>query len=226
MDTAAVPVGIARAASLLLDFIYPPFCLVCDGMIDRGEDLICGACWRGAAGSPSLRTRALPGGVPAHAVFAPSPTLFAVLHAAKYHGRRSLLARLADTMADTLRDAKRLRAISLVVPVPLHSARARARGYNQSAVLAMRAARALGADSAERLLERRRETRPQAQLPETARAANVRGAFRISRRAAAGRIPERIAVVDDVVTSGATALECVGLLRAAGAREVHVLSLV
>jgi len=209
-----------------LDVVYPPYCLVCDGAVARGEDLVCAACWRGAAGSPALRTRALAGGVPAHAVFAPNPTLFSILHAAKYHGRRSLLARLSAAMAETVRRAEELRSVTLFVPVPLYSARARARGYNQSAVLAAGAARALGVGCAERLLERRRETRPQAQLPDAARAANVSGAFRVSRRAAAETIPDCVAVVDDVVTSGATALECVGLLRSAGAREIHVLSLV
>ncbi|MFN0150680.1 MAG: ComF family protein [bacterium] len=226
MDAAAIPLGVARAASLLLDVVYPPFCLVCDGALPRGEDLVCEACWDEAAGTPSLRTRMLAEGVSAHAVFAPNPTLFSILHAAKYHGRRSLLDRLSGALAEVAGEALPLRAITVFVPVPLHSARARARGYNQSATLAIAAARALGVGCDERLLERRRETRPQAQLPDDARAMNVRGAFRLARHAADFTIPACIAVVDDVVTSGATALECAGLLRAAGAREVHVLSLV
>jgi predicted amidophosphoribosyltransferase len=110
--------------------------------------------------------------------------------------------------------------------VPLHGGRRRERGYNQSEILAAAAARVVGARLDSRLLARRRDTRPQARLPLPARAPNVRGAFRFARTPYHETLAGRLVLVDDVVTSGATVLECVGALEAAGARDVHVLALV
>jgi ComF family protein len=225
VEATALRSRLAAVSSLLLDFVYPPFCLACDGRIPRGEDLVCEDCWRAAAPEPRPRARPLEEGVVAHAVLAANPSIFSILHEAKYRGRRSLLDRLARVLAAEAGRWPAVREAGLFVPVPLHSARARSRGFNQSEVLAAAAARAVGAAMSARFLERRRDTRPQAQLAEHKRAANVRGAFRVARRPRPTALPARVVVVDDVVTSGATALECVRLLRGAGAAEVHVLSL-
>lgn len=229
METASWSARLARlagVASSLLDAVYPPLCLVCDATLPRGESLVCGPCWTEALRPRRRPAAPLDGRVPVHAPLAAGPTLFAILHEAKYRGRRELMSPLGDVLARHVAHAPILREATLFVPVPLHDGRRRERGYNQSEILAAAAARAAGAPLDARRLERRRDTRAQARLGPGARWTNVRGAFRLARRAPDGALAGRAVLVDDVVTSGATVLECVRVLEGAGTREVHVLALV
>jgi len=105
-----------------------------------------------------------------------------------------------------------------VVPVPLHAARLRRRGFNPATLLARQVARAAGAPIAHGALARTRDTPSQTGLGRAARRANVRGAFRARRLDGAS-----VWLVDDVVTTGATLEECARVLRAAGARKVAAL---
>jgi ComF family protein len=108
----------------------------------------------------------------------------------------------------------------VLVPVPLGRARERERGFNQAALVAERLARGLGAPFRPCWLARARATAPQTDLDAAARRANVRGAF-VASTAAAGA---DVVLVDDVLTTGATAGECARALRAAGVRSVGVLT--
>src|SRR5207237_6401269 len=94
------------------------------------------------------------------------------------------------------------------------------RGFNQAALLAERLARVLGVPLRQRWLARTRATVPQTALSATERRVNVRGAFVASTSAAGADV----VLVDDVLTTGATAAECARALRAAGARSVGVLT--
>jgi ComF family protein len=142
-------------------------------------------------------------------------SLRAIVHALKYDGRRSvarpLAAMLARAGADLLRDA------DLVVPVPLHRARRRRRGFNQAEELA----RHLGVPI-RHALRRARSTPSQTDLPAARRHANVRNAFALRWRA---RVRGAcVVLVDDVSTTGATLDACARVLVAAGAREVRALT--
>jgi ComF family protein len=111
----------------------------------------------------------------------------------------------------------------LIVPVPLHAARLRSRGFNQSLLLAHPLARRHRVPIAPFLLARTRETLPQVGLHGRDRRRNIAGAFAIARRA---RVRDRsILLVDDVYTTGATVNECARVLREAGALRVDVLVL-
>ncbi len=113
---------------------------------------------------------------------------------------------------------------ALLVPVPLHPLRRLERGYDQAYLLAQELARASGL-SLVRALRRRRDTRVQGASGSRSRTANVRAAF-APRRGAARALAGRGAwLVDDVVTSSATARECARVLRALGASPVGVLAL-
>ncbi len=103
----------------------------------------------------------------------------------------------------------------LVVPVPLGRRRLRQRGFNQSALLAR-----FAFGKYTEVLERVRETRPQSELSEKERFRNIKNAFKV--KAGKNLADKRILLVDDVLTTGATAEECARVLRAAGAREVTV----
>ena len=103
----------------------------------------------------------------------------------------------------------------LVVPVPLHALRLRARSFNPACELAREIARHAGAPLAATALERLRDTPSQTGLGRSARVRNVRGAF-----AARQPMPPLVWLVDDVVTTGATLSEAARALRRAGARKV------
>ena len=109
-----------------------------------------------------------------------------------------------------------------VLPVPLAAERLRERGYNQAWELARRVSRALGCASDPRLLLRMTDTPHQLSLPPERRAANVRGAFALEPRRRHELAGRSVALVDDVMTTGATAAEIARTLVQAGARSVQV----
>jgi ComF family protein len=105
-----------------------------------------------------------------------------------------------------------------ILPVPLHPARLRSRGFNQSLELARIPARRLGLPLATRCCVRRLATAPQTSLGAQVRAANVRGAF-----AVLGPLPySHLAILDDVMTTGSTVAELARVLKSAGVRRVEI----
>ena len=111
---------------------------------------------------------------------------------------------------------------AVLVPVPLHAARLRERGFDQAEWLGRGLAVRLGLEVLSGVLARTRATLPQGDPRVLSRPANVEGAFTVVRPwSITGR---RVVIVDDVFTSGATARCCAGLLRAAGAVEVAMLA--
>ena len=118
--------------------------------------------------------------------------------------------------------AKGHAGIELVLPVPLSARRLRERGYNQAALLAARLAARLGLPCEARALVRPGDTAQQHGLPRERRAANVRGAFAVAPRAAGALHGRRVALVDDVMTTGATLAAATHALLDAGAAEVRV----
>lgn len=145
-----------------------------------------------------------------------------ILQLYKYRGVRPLAGPLGDRLAETL---PRLGAesLDLILPIPLHRKRERQRGFNQAALLAKRLSRRSGIPLGGKDCVRVRDTAPQTGLRGAERRKNVRGAFAVP-------CPERVQgrrvlLVDDVLTTGATADACARALLAAGVRGVWVLTL-
>lgn len=110
----------------------------------------------------------------------------------------------------------------LLLPVPLHRARLRQRGYNQALELAKPLARQLGVPLHRNVLLRNRGTTAQTELDAVARRRNVRGAFALRQGIA---LPAHVAILDDVMTTGATLAECARMLKRAGVPRVDVWAL-
>jgi ComF family protein len=142
------------------------------------------------------------------------------IHAFKFGGRQALARPLAALLTEGSGRPVLPPDVAALVPVPLARARRRERGFNQAALLAERLGAALGVPVRARWLARVQATQPQTELGAAERRANVRGAFAAD-AAVAGR---HVIVVDDVLTTGATAAECARVLRAAGALRVGVLT--
>lgn len=145
-------------------------------------------------------------------------TLRTAIQRFKFEGAFGLDRSLSQLLARTLgADVERFRP-DLVTPVPLHRTRLRRRTYNQSLLLAKRLGSLWDLPVAARLLVRIRPTPSQQGLKASVRQRNLRGAFASGRRLEG----ERVLLVDDVLTTGATARECCRVLRAAGASDVAV----
>ncbi len=144
--------------------------------------------------------------------------LRAAVRRLKYGGEPGLAQDLGVLVAlELARDLARGVVIDAVVPVPLHRSRVATRGYDQAFLLAQAVAVQTGLPLRP-ALHRIRAGRPQVELDRTARAANIKGAF----VAAAGSLRGlRVALIDDVATTGATLMDAVAGARAAGARAVR-----
>jgi len=229
--------------STLADLLFPPRCGICRA---GGPELLCPACRAEfvpvpapacsrcgiplGAHSPrySLTCRRCLRAPPAFAS-ATSAALYsgrmrAAIARFKFEGRAALGLPLGDLLARHARGQATLARADVAVPVPLHQARLRERGYDHAVLLARAVAGALEIPLAVGVLLRISATAPQAGLGARARHANVRGAFRVD-PAGTHLIEQRILLVDDILTSGATAAACAETLLAAGAAEVRVATL-
>jgi ComF family protein len=231
--TFAVDGWPARALRVLL----PLRCLLCGsrGVDDRD---LCGGCAADLAlNQPACPRCALPLARPAPlcaACIKASPPFAAAWAPFRYgHPLDLLEARFkfrADlaagrVLADLLVERARFDAPALpdaIAPVPLHRARLRGRGYNQSLELARPLAHALGVPLHHDLLRRTRPTDPQSALDARARRRNVRGAFAL---ADGVEPPAHVALFDDVMTTGATLREAALTLRRAGVARVDAWAL-
>lgn len=147
-----------------------------------------------------------------------SEILKKVLHRFKYISDSELAVGLAELLVRRIQKLD-IKEEFIVVPIPLHANRERERGFNQSEVLAEFIVKNVGGRVV-KLLMRERETEPQARLKRAERLKNVRGAFVLNTKFT-HKLPETVWVLDDVVTTGSTFLECANVLKSAGVKNVY-----
>lgn len=234
---------ISWLAESLLELIYPERCVLCgtgrgtaawsrSGPRDPGLRFwdtthLCRACEAGLESeSKSVVGLLDPGtgsGLPVVAAARTNGDLVKLVGAFKYHGLRGLAWPLGRMLAQTLGHFLAANdGVEVLVPVPLHRARRRTRGFNQAEILARLASEPFGIQVNPGALVRRRRTAQQARITSPAeRRSNLATAFR-PRPSPAGR---GALLVDDLVTSGHTALAAAEALRSAGWRVCGVLGL-
>jgi ComF family protein len=141
----------------------------------------------------------------------------------KYQGVIAHARLLGVLLAQVARD-REMPMPRMLVPVPLHRARFRERGFNQAAAIARYAGRMLEIPVARHALRRVRDTPSQTALDVAARHRNVRGAFAVASARHAGRLVAagHVAIVDDVMTTGSTLAELRAVLLAAGVSQVEL----
>ena len=195
-------------------FILPPLCRRC-GLPFPGDlttDFACANCQEGDFVFSYARS----------AVAAQGPALDA-LHRFKYSGGVWFEPFLAGLLLGAAAPVLRAESWDMIVPVPLHRFKQAERGFNQAERLARSLSRATGLPLHSRCVARVLPTRTQTNLTRAARAANVRRAFAATDKA--GLNGQRVVLVDDVFTTGATTNACAKVLRAGGAVETCVWTL-
>ena len=202
------------AASAILervkDLLWPRTCAVrdCGRRCDRPGRYICSRCYEALPWHDEFPKSAL-------AYLDPVPELVGDY---KFHGATDLTEDFADALVAAFRKKHVASEVDVVVPVPLHPARLRERGYNQAQLLAEAFAGRINRVCDVSALVRVRNTKHQSRCSGDERLDNVKGAFRVE---APSRIRGRtIVLVDDVMTTGATTEECVSALTAGGAFRV------
>lgn len=240
---------LAELARGALDLVFAPVCVACRAPLSTAGDerRVCAVCWSRARPVPVPRcprcwSPVLPPPVPdvpprctlcptlppylriVRSAFVLEGPARELVHALKYEGWSALAEPMARRMAalPLLPDVRE--EVRMVVPVPLSAARRRERGYNQAALLAVGIAACHGWESHAELLLRSHATGSQTALHPAQRRANVAGAFRPRDHDPASLRGEHVLLVDDVWTTGATALACADALVAAGARVVSVVT--
>lgn len=228
-----------EALHALSSLFYPPMCAVCSQAVARTEYL-CASC---ASKAPRIEapfcakcSEPFSGAITetfscancAHRTLHFEAAVCAyrsrgvvrqIVHQFKYNGQQHLRHPIGDWLADTLDDPRLSgRRFDMIVPVPLHPARKRERGFNQAELLA----NILGGHAelpSHDLLQRIRYTTTQTAFDRAERMENLHGAFRLRKNTDVRGL--RVLLVDDILTTGSTLSECARVLKAGGALSVH-----
>lgn len=238
---------ISGAYDSVLTLIYPQQCAACDGPVDsRHDGAACSECWAttrifdesdtlcwkcGALNTATVAEEKRPA---VRCGRCDADSFTGARACGPYEGalRASILTlkrepTVARRLLETLKDTQQrgpLAEADLIVPVPLHASREHERGFNQAVVLARQLARATKLPIDEHSLVRTVPTeRHRAGMDARARRDSVGGAFEVRRpEPIAG---QRVLIIDDVFTTGATVSECAEVLKSAGAADVYVLTI-
>lgn len=200
----------------VLDLLFPPKCLLCGGVLENGEIDLCRGCRKEAPEYPGPKSK-LPFLDSYAAVWYYKENIRRSILRYKFQGKRNMAAGFGRILAMKLQ-SQYPEGTDLLTWIPVSRIRKFRRGYDQAELLARAVGRELGMTPVP-LLKKIRNNPPQSGISDDAmRRANVLGAYRIRRDTdVAGK---RIWLLDDILTTGATAGECARILKTAGACEV------
>lgn len=240
------------------DIFFPPACIACGDSIASGtlcatcrhgiatfDTLFCGTCAARLPDQKKICHKSAPFVLGAAAPY-DDDTIRALIHALKFRGIGAAALPLAEILAAYVARLGLTRALGggdsghadssarhdgawIVVPIPLSRERARARGFNQAALIAQPFAHAIGAPYDDRLLARVEHRKPQSDTEDIfERRENIKGCFALATNAKTGAAAnvrdKKIILVDDVTTSGTTFTEAACVLKSAGAKKILALA--
>ena len=235
--------SLGKLAGRALDAVLPPQRPVCNAIVDSAG-VLCGTCWQkvdfletpacSACGRPfefdlgdgalcAVCVRQRPPFERARAVMAYGDISRRMILAFKHGDRTDAAPGLGKWLVRAGRDL--IADADIIAPVPLHWTRLFRRRYNQAALLAHGVGREAGIEVVADLIQRRRRTPPQGRMGPAQRRRNLKGAFRVHPARAAGLKGQRVLLIDDVLTTGATASACSRVLMRGGAGAVDVLTI-
>jgi len=226
---------VSHLYSSLIGFVFPPQCVVCERLHENNNYFICQHCQHSlvkfnASVCPKCRARMDFGENRCLVCQTRSPISKVVavgefddlfrplIHAYKYHGIVPIGNFLGDLLSGQFHEFDNAESYDLIIPIPLHHSRERKRGFNQSLIIANRLGHNLRIDCHPDKLLRIKKTRTQTGLSRPERLKNIRDAFALSGEFRFDGL--RIILVDDVTTTGATAVEAAKILKQAGAKKI------
>lgn len=213
---------------MILDFIYPPICFLCNGKLSEPHLKICPVCWSSFTSidirDPTLlelkskfKTEGKIEDVISCYLFEKDGNLQEVIHLLKYRGMKSLGVKLGEELGKVIINNQKFSNADFIIPIPLHKLKKRERGYNQSEFICKGISSITNIPVNTEIVYRVKYTKSQTQLNFIERMENVADAFFISeknRRLVTGK---KIIIVDDVITTGSTINSCANELIKANA---------
>ncbi len=196
----------------VLDVLFPPKCETCGNI---GYQSFCHKC--------TSKITYLAPSIFFHSVGEYDGILKKAIKRFKFKNKKRLSQPLGRLMVDYINHHLWKDQLDMVIPVPLHRKKLHQRGFNQAELLALEITQQCHIPTVAGLLFRKRDTKAQFGLPRQQRLINIRGAFEL--RGKKLLIDKNILLVDDIYTTGATSAECTKILKAAGAKSVHILTL-
>ncbi|WP_353722780.1 ComF family protein [Dyadobacter sp. 676] len=214
------------------DLLFPRCCEGCDRTLQGNEATICTLCrislpriGTGGLNSESLQFKFvnLPEVLSTHSflLFTKRGKVQKLLHALKYKGNKDVGLLLGQMFGQELKASGHLPDAEVILSIPLHSAKRKQRGYNQSDLLAEGFSMATGIPWSGTALERVKYTATQTGKTKMERRENVQGVFSVK----PGFAPKSVMLIDDVLTTGATLEECARTLLTTGCEEFHILTI-
>jgi ComF family protein len=206
----------------LTSSLVPPLCVLCGGPGQKGLELwgldLCPHCEAACPRPLPLDAHPGPPLDAARVLFLYEDPVDRLITGLKFRGELAC-ARVLGTLLARHILALGTRLPQVLVPMPLHAARYRERGFNQAEAIAAHLASRAGVEVNSSMLQRVRATLPQTTLNAARRRRNCEGAFAVR---PGQRVPPRVALLDDVMTTGSTAAAAAQALRQAGARHVEL----
>ena len=214
------------------DLLFPRCCESCDRVLEGNEITICTFCriflprvGTGGLHASSLQFKFvnLPEVRTTHSflIFTKKGKVQKLLHALKYKGNQDVGILLGQMFGQELAAEGQLPPADIILSIPLHRKKLKQRGYNQSDLLAQGLSEATGIPWSGTMLQRTRYTATQTGKSKIERRENVHGVFTVSPNFAA----ERVILIDDVLTTGATLEECASTLLAAGCKHIYIMTI-
>ena len=195
----------------LWQWLYPRRCPLCDGILKRKEGRLCTVCRRNVRPGRYL----FPGGFD---VFPYQDRYREAVQRFKYNGRAEYAAFFADMIRISGKDMLAAWRPDVLIPIPVHAARLRERGYNQAEELARELGKQIQIPCLCTAVLRSRNTLPQNALTPEERRRNLKNVFVVRKGAV---IPKKVVLVDDIRTTGSTLEELARAVVSAGAEEIH-----